>query len=57
MWLENSALLKEELQCRFSSLCEIQEEITTALKASAEDDDFKFTSYQAAKFQGEVLNM
>ncbi|XP_020225087.1 kinase-interacting protein 1 [Cajanus cajan] len=57
MWLENSALLKEELQCRFTSLCKIQEEITTALKASAEDDDFKFTSYQAAKFQGEVLNM
>ncbi|KAG4924566.1 hypothetical protein JHK87_050106 [Glycine soja] len=24
-----------------------------ALKASAEDDDFKFTSYQAAKFQDE----
>ncbi|XP_014492744.1 protein NETWORKED 2D isoform X1 [Vigna radiata var. radiata] len=57
MWLENSAMLKEELQCKFSSLCEIQEEITAALKASAEDDDFKFTSYQAAKFQGEVLNM
>nr|KYP54979.1 Laminin subunit alpha-2 [Cajanus cajan] len=52
-----NALLKEELQCRFTSLCKIQEEITTALKASAEDDDFKFTSYQAAKFQGEVLNM
>lgn len=57
LWLENSALLKEELQQRFSSLCEIQEEITTALKVSAEDDDFKFTSYNAAKFQGEVLNM
>ncbi|KAK7361355.1 hypothetical protein VNO77_03409 [Canavalia gladiata] len=57
MWMENSALLKEELQCRFSSLCEIQEEIITALKASAEDDEFKFTSYQAAKFQGEILNM
>lgn len=57
VWSEKSALLKEELQCRFSSLCDIQEEITKALKASAEDDDFKFTSYQAAKFQGEVLNM
>ncbi|KAL2344415.1 hypothetical protein Fmac_005700 [Flemingia macrophylla] len=57
LWLENSALMKEELQCRFTSLCEIQEEITAALKASAEDDEFKFTSYQAAKFQGEVLNM
>ncbi|XP_062100414.1 protein NETWORKED 2D [Humulus lupulus] len=59
VWLEKSAQLKEELQGRFSSLCEIQEEITSALKASAEADDdfFKFTSYQAAKFQGEVLNM
>ncbi|KAF4402196.1 hypothetical protein G4B88_017708 [Cannabis sativa] len=59
VWLEKSGQLKEELQGRFSSLCEIQEEITTALKASAEADDdfFKFTSYQAAKFQGEVLNM
>ncbi|XP_019423921.1 PREDICTED: protein NETWORKED 2D-like isoform X2 [Lupinus angustifolius] len=56
-WLEKCAMLKEELQCRFSSLCNIQEEITTALKDSAEDEDFKFTSYQAAKFQGEVLNM
>ena len=59
VWLEKSGLLKEELQSRFSSLCSIQEEITMALKASAEADDdfFKFTSYQAAKFQGEVLNM
>ncbi|CAK8561800.1 unnamed protein product [Lathyrus sativus] len=57
LWLENSAMLKEELQQRFASLCEIQEEITGALKASAEGYDFKFTSYNAAKFQGEVLNM
>ncbi|XP_054794324.1 protein NETWORKED 2D-like [Prosopis cineraria] len=57
VWLEKSASLKEELQHRSSSLCGIQEEITKALKASAEDYDFKFTSYQAAKFQGEVLNM
>jgi hypothetical protein len=57
VWVEKCALLKEELQRRFSSLCVIQEEITNALKTSAEDDDFRFTSYQAAKFQGEVLNM
>ncbi|KAF8012218.1 hypothetical protein BT93_I0371 [Corymbia citriodora subsp. variegata] len=57
IWLEKCMTLKDEQQCRFSSLCHIQEEITKALKASAEDDDFKFTSYQAAKFQGEVLNM
>ncbi|KAJ4902787.1 Protein NETWORKED 2D [Raphanus sativus] len=57
LWLEKGAALKEELKSRFESLCNIQEEITKALKSSAEDDDFKFTSYQAAKFQGEVLNM
>ncbi|XWS41656.1 hypothetical protein CRYUN_Cryun17cG0101000 [Craigia yunnanensis] len=57
VWVEKSVLLKEELKNRFSSLCDIQEELTKALKASAEDDDFKFTSYQAAKFQGEILNM
>ncbi|CAH8371952.1 unnamed protein product [Eruca vesicaria subsp. sativa] len=57
LWLEKGAALKEELKTRFESLCNIQEEITKALKSSAEDDDFRFTSYQAAKFQGEVLNM
>ncbi|TYG89477.1 hypothetical protein ES288_A12G102400v1 [Gossypium darwinii] len=57
VWMEKGVMLKEELKERFSSLCEIQEEITRALKASAEDDEFKFTSDQAAKFQGEILNM
>ncbi|KAJ4825339.1 hypothetical protein Tsubulata_002684 [Turnera subulata] len=57
VWLEKGMLLKDEVKSRFSSLCAIQEEITAALKESAEDDDFKFTSYQAAKFQGEILNM
>ncbi|KAF2283888.1 hypothetical protein GH714_016953 [Hevea brasiliensis] len=57
VWLEKSVLLKDDLKSRFSSLCDIQEEISAALKESAEDDDFKFTSYQAAKFQGEILNM
>ncbi|XP_027913120.1 protein NETWORKED 2D-like [Vigna unguiculata] len=57
VWMEKGAVLKEELHSRFTSLCDIQEEITAALKSSAEDDDFRFTSYQAAKFQGEILNM
>ncbi|TYG40358.1 hypothetical protein ES288_D12G086900v1 [Gossypium darwinii] len=57
VWMEKGLMLKEELKERFSSLCEIQEEITRALKASAEDDEFKFSSDQAAKFQGEILNM
>ncbi|KAL2905846.1 Protein NETWORKED 2D [Bienertia sinuspersici] len=57
VWLEQSEKLKEELQRRFSQLCHIQEEIKHALSAGAEDDDMKFTSFQAAKFQGEVANM
>ncbi|KAJ8444972.1 hypothetical protein Cgig2_029166 [Carnegiea gigantea] len=57
VWLEQSEKLKEELQSRCSQLCNIQEEIKRALDAGAEDDDMKFTSFQAAKFQGEVANM
>ncbi|GAB4847216.1 hypothetical protein Ancab_026225 [Ancistrocladus abbreviatus] len=57
VWLEQSVQLKDELQRRFSQLCHLQEEITRALNDGAEADDMKFTSFQAAKFQGEVLNM
>ncbi|KAL6518595.1 hypothetical protein OROGR_019097 [Orobanche gracilis] len=57
VWLEQSASLKDELKRRFSSLCGIQEEITEALKDGVEEDEIKFSSHQAAKFQGEVLNM
>ncbi|XP_021728189.1 protein NETWORKED 2D-like [Chenopodium quinoa] len=57
VWLEQSENLKEELQRRFSQLCHIQEEIKLALSDGAEDDDMKFTSFQAAKFHGEVANM
>ncbi|KAL4386957.1 hypothetical protein GQ457_09G011020 [Hibiscus cannabinus] len=57
LWVEKAESLKEELKNRSASLCAIQEEITKALKASAEDEEFRFTSYQAAKFQGEILNM
>ncbi|KAL8100006.1 hypothetical protein AgCh_032316 [Apium graveolens] len=57
VWLEQSESLKEELQSRFSSLCSIQQTITTALKEGVEKDEIAFTSHQAAKYQGEVLNM
>jgi len=59
VWSEQNAMLRGELQCRFTSLCDIQEEITAALDTEAEAaaDEAQFTSYQAAKFQGEVLNM
>ncbi|KAM7515790.1 hypothetical protein LguiA_005373 [Lonicera macranthoides] len=57
VWIEQSGLLKDELQRRFSSLCNLQDEITMALKEGVEEDTIKFSSHQAAKFQGEVLNM
>ncbi|OAY83927.1 protein NETWORKED 2A-like isoform X2 [Ananas comosus] len=56
VWLEKNVLLKGELQCRFSSLCSIQEEISKMSNAE-ESENIVFTPYQAAKFQGEVLNM
>ncbi|XP_027179376.1 kinase-interacting protein 1 [Coffea eugenioides] len=57
VWLERSVVLKAELERRFSSLCSIQERITTALKEGVEDEEIRFSSHQAAKFQGEILNM
>lgn len=57
IWLEQSALLKNELQGRCSSLSNIHEEITTALRNGVEEEEIKFSTHQAAKFQGEVLNM
>lgn len=66
VWSEQNAMLRGELQCRFTSLCDIQEEITAALenqeageKEEEEEEEGapRFTSYSAGKFQGEVLNM
>ncbi|KAK4356305.1 hypothetical protein RND71_025276 [Anisodus tanguticus] len=57
VWLEQSLSLKDELKRRFSSLCSIQEDITKALKEGVEEEEIRFSSHQAAKFQGEVLNM
>ncbi|KAE8797441.1 kinase-interacting protein 1-like [Hordeum vulgare] len=58
VWLEQNAMFKGELQCRFASLCSIQEEIQAAMEMDAETvEGIQFTSYHAAKFQGEILNM
>lgn len=57
VWLEQRASLKDELKHRFTSLCSIQEEITRALKEGVEEDEIMFSSHQAAKLQGEILNM
>ncbi|KAM3400106.1 hypothetical protein ACQJBY_005163 [Aegilops geniculata] len=58
VWLEQNAMFKGELQCRFASLCGIQEEIQAAMEMDAETvEGIQFTSYHAAKFQGEILSM
>jgi hypothetical protein len=58
VWLEQNAMFKGELHYRFSSLCSIQEEIQAAMEMDAETEEgIQFTSYHAAKFQGEILNM
>ncbi|XP_076888715.1 protein NETWORKED 2A-like, partial [Bidens hawaiensis] len=50
LWLEKSELLEDDLQHRLTSLCDIQNELSDLTNV-------QLNSYQAAKFQGEVLNM
>ncbi|OAO95710.1 NET2C [Arabidopsis thaliana] len=57
VWLEKSLLLKEEINIRASTLSDIHNEITEALKTDSEDSEIKLTIYQGAKFEGEVSNM
>ncbi|EEC79372.1 hypothetical protein OsI_20268 [Oryza sativa Indica Group] len=56
VWIEKNVLLKGELENRFSSLCGIQEEISK-IATLDKSDEVHFTPFQAAKLQGEVLNM
>ncbi|XWS14906.1 hypothetical protein CRYUN_Cryun35bG0049100 [Craigia yunnanensis] len=51
------SVLKDEVQGRYSSLCNIQEEIARVTKVSGQAGETELNGYQAAKFQGEVLNM
>ncbi|KAF8100512.1 hypothetical protein N665_0222s0011 [Sinapis alba] len=59
LWLETSAVLKDELQGRFASLANIQEEIArvTVHSGGSKVSDSEISGYQAAKFHGEILNM
>ncbi|XP_048331428.2 protein NETWORKED 2A [Ziziphus jujuba] len=57
LWLEHNAVLKDELEDRFSSLCNIQDEISRISDASSKLEKIELSDYQAAKFQGEVRNM
>ncbi|XP_062188796.1 protein NETWORKED 2B-like isoform X2 [Phragmites australis] len=56
VWFEQNALLDQDVQLKTTYLCRLQEEIAKALRASSEIGA-RFTPYEAAKFQGEVLNM
>lgn len=57
LWLEHNAVLKYELEDRFSSLCNIGDEISRISNASSKLEKTELRDYQAAKFQGEVRNM
>ncbi|KAI4307501.1 hypothetical protein L6164_030680 [Bauhinia variegata] len=57
LWVEHNAVLQDELHGRYSSLCDIQDDIARANSAGSEADNAELSAYQAAKFQGEVLNM
>ncbi|XP_021903347.1 protein NETWORKED 2A [Carica papaya] len=56
LWLENNAILKDELKGRYSSLCNIQDEVSRVTGAS-QGVRTVLSEFQAAKFHGEILNM
>lgn len=56
-WLQQSTLLKDEIRVINSCLSSIQEEITQALREGVEEDEIKFSTHHAAKFQGEILSI
>ncbi|CAH8311423.1 unnamed protein product [Eruca vesicaria subsp. sativa] len=59
LWLENSAVLRDELEGRYETLCNIKDEVSrmTSQSGSTKVNDTEISSYQAAKFHGEILNM
>ncbi|KAM7518503.1 hypothetical protein LguiB_017465 [Lonicera macranthoides] len=57
LWTEHNDVLRDDLQNRLLSLCTIQEEITKLSDSGSQVDQTELSDYQAAKFQGEVMNM
>ncbi|XP_071924461.1 protein NETWORKED 2A [Coffea arabica] len=57
LWLDQNDMLKDDLDNRLASLSGIQEEITRLSNAGSSAEETELSDYQAAKFQGEVLNM
>ncbi|GMI77272.1 hypothetical protein like AT1G58215 [Hibiscus trionum] len=51
LWLENNGILKDEVEGRYASLCNIENEIATGLNGG------ELSEYQAGKFQSEIVNM
>ncbi|XP_057533492.1 protein NETWORKED 2A-like [Amaranthus tricolor] len=56
LWLEHSAVFQDELRSRFTSLNNIKDEITK-IYSNKTIEQSELSDYQAAKFQGEILNM
>lgn len=56
LWLEHNALLKDGILSRFLSIWSIKDEISRISNAVSIAGR-QLTEYQAAEFQGEVLNI
>ncbi|KAL1214241.1 Protein NETWORKED 2B [Cardamine amara subsp. amara] len=59
LWLENSAILRDELEGRYATLCNIKDEVSrvTSQSGGTKVSDTEISRYHAAKFHGEILNM
>ncbi|XP_045822155.1 protein NETWORKED 2A-like, partial [Trifolium pratense] len=57
LWLEHNEVLQDELLARHPSLCSLQDEIASAANPDSSSSNGELSEHQAAKFQGEVLNM
>ncbi|GMI90616.1 hypothetical protein like AT1G58215 [Hibiscus trionum] len=57
LWLESNGVLKDEVQGRYSALCSIQEEVSRMSNSKDHEGEPELDGYQAAEFQGELLNM
>ncbi|XP_042414363.1 kinase-interacting protein 1-like [Zingiber officinale] len=57
LWSEQSMLLREELEKRFLSLNNMQEEISSVVSKSSSSVGALFTPHEAARLQSEVMNM
>ncbi|XP_010490273.1 PREDICTED: protein NETWORKED 2B-like [Camelina sativa] len=59
LWLENSAVLGDELEGRYATLCNIKDEVSrvTSQLGGTKVSNIEISSYQAAKFHGEIVNM